>query len=249
MTRAFWILLRRELAALANAPVTYVMLLLMALFMLFVVMGAAINLEQTTQYNLLHLMFRSLPIWFPLLMAAPLLTMGLLAEEFKSGTIEMLMTAPVTDLDVVLSKFTAALIFYLALMMPAVIDIFVFQWMTDYAVPIPAAQHVFTYIMLLLYGMFFCSIGLYVSSLTRSQMMAAFLSLMTILFIFFIGLLKYRTTHPFWEEFLDYILIIQHMIIYSEGVFDTRPMAFYLSATLLFLALTQRSLAARRLKT
>ncbi len=249
MTRAFWILLRRELAALANSPVTYVMLLLMSLFMLFVVMGAAVNLEQVTHLNLLQLIFRSLPIWFPILIIAPLLTMGLLADEFKSGTIEMLMTAPVTDLDVVLSKFFAALIFYFALMLPAVIDIFVFQWLTDNAVPIPTAQHVLTYGMLLLYGMFFCSLGLYVSSLTRSQMMAAFLSMMSILFIFFIGLLRYRTTHPFWESFLDYILIIQHMIIYSEGVLDTRPLVFYLSSTLLLLALTQRSLAARRLKT
>jgi ABC-2 type transport system permease protein len=248
MTRAFWILLRREISALASSPVTYAMLLMMALFMFFVVMGAAVNLEQAAHLNLLQLIFRSLPIWFPLLIIAPLLTMGLLADEFKSGTIEMLMTAPVTDLDVVLSKFCAALLFFLALMAPAVIDILAFQWITQSAVPIPAAQHLLTYLMLLLYGMFFCSIGLYVSSLTRSQMMAAFLSLIGILFVFFIGLLRYRTTDPFWESLLDYILIIQHMIIFSEGVLDTRPLVFYLSGTMLFLALTQRSLAARRLK-
>jgi len=249
MTRAFWVLLKREWAGLAGSPVAYVILTLMALFMLFVALGAAANLEQVSQLNLLQLIFRSLPIWFPILFIAPLLTMGMFSDEYKSGTIELLMTAPVTDLDVVLSKFFAAVSFFVILLLPAVINVLAFQWLTGHQVPIDWSHHVLTYLLLLLYGMFFCSLGLYISSLTKSQMLAAFLSFIIILLIFFIFLLRYRTTDPFWESFLEYISVIQHMILFSEGVVDSRPVVFYLSMTAFFVFMTQRSLAAHRLKT
>ncbi|MEO0453262.1 MAG: ABC transporter permease [Verrucomicrobiota bacterium] len=248
MTKAFFVLLKREISSMAGSPIAYIMLVVMSLFTLFVIYGAAVNLEQTSQMNILQLIFRSLPIWFPILIMSPLITMGLFAEEYKTGTIEMLMTAPVTDLDVVLSKFSAAVIFYSALWIPAWIDVIVFQVLTDGAAPIHLAHYILTYVMLILLGMFFGSMGLFLSSLTRSQLLAAFLSVISILVIFFIGLLRYQTTDPFVEDLLGYILIIQHMIIFSEGVVDSRPFIFYLSSTLLFLALTQRVLAVKRLK-
>jgi len=112
-----------------------------------------------------------------LLFVMPMLTMGLFSEEKKRGTIELLLTAPLTDLQVVLGKFFAGVAFFLILLLTT--------WIPTgflYLYSSPASGPIFTaYLGLLLYGLALIAIGLFISTLTENQIIAAVLSFGAIL--------------------------------------------------------------------
>src|SRR5213596_4374923 len=117
--RKFYTLLSREVSSYFYSPIAYIVLV----FFLFV-SGADFYFQisfmnqRPVQYSVQEAFFNSVFFWFAFVLIFPLITMRLFAEEFKLGTIEPLMTAPVRDWQVVLSKFFGALIFYIILWIP-----------------------------------------------------------------------------------------------------------------------------------
>src|SRR4029077_14246308 len=117
--------------------------------------------------------FNSVFFWFAFVLIFPLITMRLFAEEFKLGTIEPLMTAPVRDLQVVLAKFFGAFVFYIALWIPTLLYFAIFQKITHEPATTSTGAFWGSYLMLLLLGMFYLSVGCLASVVTKNQIIAA----------------------------------------------------------------------------
>ena len=113
------------------------------------------------------------------------------SEEFKLGTIESLMTAPVKDWQVVVTKWLGCLIFYIILWIPTAIYFWVFNWATKAQAAHAPGAYAGSYLLLLLMGMFYFSVGCFASVLTKNQIIAAVISLVMILVLLFAGLLQY----------------------------------------------------------
>src|ERR671924_278495 len=158
--RKFYILLSREVSSYFYSPIAYIVLF----FFLFV-SGADFYFQisfmnqRAVQYSIQEAFFNSVFFWFAFVLIFPLITMRLFSEEFKLGTIEPLTTAPVRDWQVVLAKFFGALLFYLILWLPTVIYFWIFQVITHEPAAHSAGAYAGSYLMLLLLGMFYLSIG------------------------------------------------------------------------------------------
>lgn len=247
MTRAFWVLLKREIGALLLSPIAYVLFVCMSVVLGFTFLVCVEWIDKGfRQMPLLGMIFSTFQFWISLIVLCPILTMRLFSDEYKSGTIEALLTAPVTEWDVVLSKFFSSVTVYTILLSPSALCLAVFQLLTHNQVPLVWGPVVLTYSMLFLVGMFWLSIGVFASSLTRNQIIAAIISFTGIAILFFIGMLVYMISESSWKEMLEYFFTYQHVTTFGQGLFDSRPVVFYLSGTLFFLTLTQRVLAYRR---
>jgi len=248
MTRAFWILWKREVGAILHSPIAWVLMTCMALINGFSFSQCVAYLGQgVKEFTVMQIYFYIFHFWFLLIILVPILTMRLFSEEYKTGTIEMLLTAPVLDGDVILSKFFGALFFYLLLWIPSLVGLAIFQWITHHAVPIAWIPLGFSYLMVTLVGMLYLSIGLFASVLSRNQAVSAMISFTVIALLFFSGVLSYLVRDPGWREALNYIFTLEQMRAFSAGLFDSRPVVFYLSGTVFFLILTRQVMAGRRL--
>jgi len=177
-----------------------------------------------------------------LLFMMPMLTMGLFSEEKKRGTIELLLTAPVTDIEVVLGKFFGAAAFYLILLASTWIPMAVlYLYGSPASGPILAA-----YLGLLLYGMAILAIGLFISTLTENQIVAAVLSFGTILVLWLVDAVAQRAESPTTKGVFTYLSILNHLDDFLKGVLATSHVIFYVSLMLMALFLTYRSIDSLR---
>jgi len=249
MTRALWILWKREVGAILHSPIAWVLLTCMSLINGFSFSQCVAYLDQgVKEFTVMQIYFYIFHFWFLLIILVPILTMRLFSKEYKTGTIEMLLTAPVKDGDVILSKFFGVLFFYLLLWIPSLLGLAIFQAVTHQAVPVAWIPLGFSYLMVTLVGMLYLSIGLFASVLTRNQAVAAMISFTMIALLFFSGFLSYLVRDPGWREALSYIFTLEQMRSFSAGLFDSRPVVFYLSGTVFFLILTRQVMSGRRLK-
>ncbi len=175
-----------------------------------------------------------------LVFLTPLVTMRSMASELRSGTVELLLTAPVTDGQIVLGKFLAVFGLFTAMLGITVFHTGILFWhsMPDIA-PVLSA-----YLGLLLLGAAFGSLGLFFSSLTRSQLVAGMLTLLSLLVLW---LLEF--TGPEWGgtgQILGYLSVTGHIADFTRGVIATRDIVFYLSFTAFWLFLTRESVRSRR---
>jgi len=184
--------------------------------------------------------FNTYFFWFGFVLPFPLFTMRLFAEEYKMGTIEPLMTAPVRDLQVLLAKYFGALFFYIILWAPSLLYFVIFQWQSRQSAAGAVGAYAGAYSMLLLIGMFYIAIGCLASALTKNQVVAAIISFAAISLMFYSGLLSFLLPNasPFLRDLTGYLSAIEHMMQFSQGIFDTRPVVFYLSMTALVLYFT-----------
>jgi ABC-2 type transport system permease protein len=248
MTRALWILWKREVGAILHSPIAWVLLTCMSLINGFSFSQCVAYLGQgVKEFTVMQIYFYIFHFWFLLIILVPILTMRLFSEEYKTGTIEMLLTAPVKDGDVILAKFFGVLFFYLLLWIPSLLGLVIFQLVTHQAVPVAWIPLGFSYLMVTLVGMLYLSIGLFASVLTRNQAVAAMISFTMIALLFFAGFLSYLVRDPGWREVLNYIFTLEQMRSFSAGLFDSRPVVFYLSGTAFFLILTRQVMTGRRL--
>jgi ABC-2 type transport system permease protein len=170
--------------------------------------------------------------------------MRLLSEEKKTGTMEVLMTAPVTDAEVVLAKFLAAFVFYLViwlptLLYPLIIEIFGnLDWGRVWS----------GYFGIALIGMPFLAIGLLASSLTDNQIVAVILSFVILAVLFSVGLLDYILAGSKLKAVFSYLSIWRHFHDFGRGVIDTKPLVYYLSLAAFSLFVTVRVVEMRRWK-
>ena len=176
-----------------------------------------------------------------LLFTLPLVTMRTYSEEKRTGTIELLLTAPLTDLQIVLGKFLGGLVLYLAMLGITVIHIgFLFAFGN------PEWRPVLTgYLGLLLMGGCFLSLGLFVSSLTRNQIVAGMVTFAVFLMFWIINWIS-AFTGPTTQSVLNYLSITEHLNDFARGVIDTKHLVYYFSFIAFSLFLTVRAVDSER---
>lgn len=247
--RKFFVLLSREVRSYFYSPIAYIVLVFFLLVsgIDFYFQLSFMN-QRPVSYTVQEAFFNSVFFWFAFVLIFPLITMRLFAEEFKLGTIEPLMTAPVRDWQVVLSKFFGALVFYIVLWLPTLLYFAIFQAVTHQAAANSLGAYAGAYLMLLLLGMFYLSVGCLASAMTKNQIIAAIISFCVITMLFFLGLVSFilldisSTT----RQLLGYFSAIEQMGTLSRGEIDTRPMVLYLSMTIVMLTLTHQVFQSRK---
>lgn len=178
---------------------------------------------------------------FVLLLLGPVLTMRLLAEEAKLGTVELLLTAPVRDFEVVLGKFFSALVIVLILLaMTLYYPLLLFVFASPDLGPVISG-----YFGAALLAAFFLSVGLFASSLSNSQIVSAVVGLVILLMFWFIDrAADFFSGLP--ESILTFVSPRSHFTDFTRGIVDTEAVIYYLSLTAIFLFLTVRALESRR---
>lgn len=237
---------KREIKAYFVSPVAYVILgiflLLVGFFFYLMLMHFNARSMMMAQYpymaggmNLNEMVVRPLfqNMSIIILLVIPMLTMRLYAEEKKSGTIELLFTAPLLDAETALGKFLAA--FFMLFLMSALAILYPFilsrvstiEWGPVWS----------GYAGFLLMGGAFISIGLLISAFSSNQIVAAILTFGVLLFFWIIGWASEFASGAF-SNVLSYLSIIEHFDDFSKGVCDTRDIVYYLSTIFLGLFAT-----------
>ena len=203
----------------------------------------ASNPQIAAQLNPLQMVFRPLfaVLGIILLFLVPFITMRLMAEEKRSGTAELLFTYPLTDWAVILGKFGAALLIYLILLAftasyPLVLGLFT---RLDWG-PLGAG-----YLGLVLLGAACLSLGLFASSLTENQIVAAILTFGALL-LFWILNWAANSAAGFWKDVLNYVSFFQHFENATQGILDTTDIIYYFSFAFFGMFLTHSVIQSRR---
>ena len=242
--RRFLAIVGREWRAYFFSPLAYVIL---AAFLglngyVFTIILAVLNEPGAPKDQaLLYLFANGFTSWFTLFVV-PIIAMRLFPEERKSGTIEVLLTSPVSEGEVVLGKFAGALGFFLTLWAPSLI----YVWILRSHAAIDLGPVASAYVGIVLMGGYFVSVGTFASTLTKNQIVAAIVTFGMLVPIFSTGLLDYLIRDPKSRENLNYVNMWVHLEEFARGVVDTRRLVYYLSATAFFLFLATASLAAKK---
>jgi ABC-2 type transport system permease protein len=246
--KIFLTLIRREWSAFFYAPVAYaVMIFFLILMGLSFSMLVHVLAEGPASGGVVRLLLgESLFFWIAMLMVAPVLTMRLFAEEKRTGTLETLMTAPVGDATVVLAKYTAVLIVFGILWLPTLLYPVLLAQVSPHHAPMDYAALGTAYVGIGCIGAFFLSIGLLSSSLTRNQAVSAVMTMVLLCLFFFWGFIPYYARSGTMQEWGRYTSAVLHMMEFSRGVLDTRPLLFYGSGTAFMLFLTVKVVEARK---
>jgi ABC-2 type transport system permease protein len=235
------VIARRELFSYFVSPIAYV-----AMFLFLIACGFAFMQDFAPgQPAVMRHVFEWM-LWF-LVFIVPVLCMGTISQEWASGTIETLMTAPVGDAEVVIGKFLGSLGFVLVLLAPTLIYVVL---MASYATPrLDLGPVVNAYVGMVLAAALFVAVSLFCSSLTRSQVVAAvsafaILAVMTIV-PWLVG--AWAALPDFWRRVANQGVYGRYAD-FSKGVFDVGHVVFFLVATGIFLFGTVKVLEFRRWK-
>ena len=248
---AFWTLYKRELSNYFQSALAYIVLAASAFVqgILFVFIVNAVANSNYKEQSVMQIFFTWPLFWLILLVQIPLITMRVFSEEFKLGTIEMLLTAPVREWDVVLAKFFGSLTFFLILWLPITLDLIALQLFSSPPPPVYWSQIGLTALTLTLVGGFYVSLGVFTSVLTRNQIIAAVLCFALVFTAFGVALLRWvQHTDATLLSWISYVSLPEHLENAVQGLFDSRPIVFYLTITAFMLTLTQRILQGRRLR-
>lgn len=230
-------LTKRELIAYFLSPMAYIILtvflvLIGYLFFEFLTFSRRADMSQILGFMGF--------IWIFIL---PLLTMRLFADEFDSGTIETLMTAPVTTIEVVLSKYLASLVFLLVLILPTMLYAAI---LFAFGKPDPGPV-VAGYFGLFLLGAFYLAVGLVASACVRAQIAAAVISIVLLLLLYILGyIIRPEAVDPL-SKALRYISFSQHFFgAFTKGIIDTRDVLYFVTTSVFCIFLTTVIVTVRR---
>lgn len=237
--RGAWTIATREFASMFRVPLGWVVIaLFLALSGLVFVQQAITPGEPATMRTFFN-------VWWQLLVfLAPAVSMRLLSDELRSGTIEPLLTAPVSELAVAVGKYTAAVLFLLAMLVPTLAYVGV---LISLAEP-DMGSIIAGYAGIVLLGMLYLSVGLLASSLTSSQTLA-FLSTMFVLLLAEIALVRGAAALPPGSAIGDTLLALaptRRLVDFSRGLIPLEHVAFFVGGSAFFVALTVVSLEVRR---
>ena len=238
--RHYLTILSQEIRALLFSPITYVTAVLFLLVMsgLFTVILDQYSKEALETAPAV-IFFGS--FWIPVFFMVPSLTMKSFAEERRMGTLETLLTSPVSTTEVVLGKFTAAYIFYLLLWGSTLGFHYILHVYAHDARYLDSGPLIGGYLFIAVSGLLFISVGILASALTRSYEVAAILSF-TILFTVIFGMRFLDQTSALNTGFLhpakatvDSLQIMRHVDDFTHGIVDTRQVFFYITGAVLAL--------------
>lgn len=251
--RNVWIICRKELSSYFVSPIAYILLLIFGLvvgyffwFFLgrFVVIGMEMQMRGET-----YPMSINEEIIRPLLgnmsviglFFIPMITMRLFAEEKRTGTIELLATSPVRDHEIIIGKWLAAVLLYSCLLLFTALNLaFLFRYGNPDWKPL-----LVNYLGLLLQAGAFLAIGIFLSTLTRNQIIAGATTFGVILLLWLISWVgEYETAT--WARVLSYMSVITHFESFGRGVIDSKDAIFYITVIFLGLFFTARSMESLR---
>ena len=245
--RHYFTLLGHELRMLLFAPSTYIAAVLFLAVMGFIFTGLLEAYSKAPQEFSPATGFFQL-FWLPVFFMVPLLTMKTISEERRLGTLETLLTTPVSTGEVVLGKYSAAYLLYLLLWGSTGGFFYLLYRFSHDGRFIDVGPLLGGYLFVAVTGLLFIAIGIFASAVTRSQAVAGILCF-SLLFLFILGL---RLIEGFvnldalfrpdlllpLQTALGYARIFDHLEDFSHGVIDTRQVFFYLSGTTLMLILS-----------
>jgi ABC-2 type transport system permease protein len=178
-----------------------------------------------------------------ILFLAPMLTMGVYAEERRRGTMELLMTSPITEIQIVLGKFFATLTLFAIMLFPTALYV---SYLCFHSEPrTPWMLILAGYLGAMLLGASLLAIGSFISSLTESQLIAVVLSFGAILILWVLDF-AVRGSDSVAGQIFQYISVIHHYDDFTHGVIDTSSVIYYVSVPILFLFFTVRSIDSIR---
>lgn len=238
----FWAVLRREMLSLWVTPLAWVLLgvflILQGGIFYSIVAHFATFTDLSVDEGPLGAYFgqNSVFLLMTLLLVCPALSMRLLAEERRSGTIEALMTAPVGSAGVVLGKYAAALVTYVLIWIPTVLYIVILRktGSVDWLVMLSS------YLGLLLVGAQYLAIGILSSSLSKSQFVALLLTVLIQFGLFVLGIGEYIFDPGVFHDVCSYVSLAGHMEDFSKGIVDTRRLLYDGTTAVFCLFLTIR---------
>ncbi len=176
-----------------------------------------------------------------ILFALPMITMRTYSEEKRSGTIELLLTSPVTDMQIILGKFLGAMGLYTAMLAVTIVYIAILFLLGK-----PEWRPIATgYLGLLLMGGCFISVGLLISSLTKNQIVAGFMTFVVFLMLWVINWVG-ESSGPTTREVVNYLSVTEHFNDFARGILDTKHIIYYLSFITFGLFLTAKSVDSER---
>jgi len=242
---------RREVGAYFASPIAYVMIgffsLLFGYFFYALLsyfqrqsmqMGAGPQAMNINQMLVGPLLMNATVI---LLFVFPLITMRTYSEEKRSGTIELLLTSPLTDLQIILGKFAGAMTLYAAMLAVTLVHMVMLSAFGN-----PEWKPIATgYLGLLLMGGCFISVGLLISSLTKNQIVSAMVTFAVFLLLWVINWIG-AFVGPTSQAVLQHLSITEHFDDFAKGVIDTKHLVYYASFMALGLFLTMKSVDSER---
>src|SRR4051812_3650185 len=244
---------QKELKSYFSSPIAYIVLgfwallygyFFFALLQFFVRQSMQMGQFQGPQaMNVNQQMIRPLVqnVTILVLFLMPMVTMRTYSEEKRSGTIELLLTSPITDWQIILGKFFGAMALYAAMLGVTLIHLAVlFIYGRPEWKPIATA-----YLGLLLLGGCFISLGLFISSLTKNQIVAGMVTFAVFLLLWIITWIG-SFSGPTVDQLTQYLSIVQHLDDFGKGVLDTTHIIYYLSFITFGLFLTAKSVDSER---
>jgi ABC-2 type transport system permease protein len=245
---------RKEMGNYFVSPVAYVVvgifLLICAMFFNFYVSAVVQNFAMQAAEGMnqpMDMPGEVLRAFFGLLSTlilflTPMLTMSVYAEERKRGTMELLMTSPITETQIVLGKFFAALTLFFTMLVPTLAAVGFLYFTSD---PHPSIKIILVgYLGALLLGGCLIALGTFVSSLTENQLIAAVITFAAFLIVWIIDQIGPSTGNI--SQVLQYLSVIRHYEDFARGVVDTSTLIYYVSFMALFIFLTVRSVDSIR---
>jgi ABC-2 type transport system permease protein len=240
-----WPVFARELSQYFNTPLGFIYIdvfVLLTGFFFFELFKFFTN-EQASLRNL----FVLLP-WIYLFFV-PAISMRLIAEDRKIGTVEVLMTLPLRDWEVVLSKYFAAFIFLTISLLLTIPLVFVVARSAAEGVSLDYGPIMGGYLAAILMGGAYLAVGIFFSSLTDNQIVAFILSIVTMAIFLLIGIPDVSGYFPpILQRFAMNISLVSHFYSVGRGVIDSRDLLYYLSVIFLFVFFTIRSVESRKWK-
>lgn len=246
------VICRKELGSYFTSPIAYILLTLFGVifgYFFWVVLGSFLNYSMEAQMsgssypmNLNEQIIRPLLSNVAVigLFFIPLITMRLFAEEKRSGTIELLATSPIRDIEIVIGKWLAAVALYACLLLFTAINFaFLFRYGHPDWKPLAIA-----YLGLLLQAGALLALGTFISTLTKNQIIAGAVTFAVCLLLWIVGWVDFETAA--WAHVLSYFSVVNHFESFARGVLDSKDAIFYATAIFTGLFFTARSMESLR---
>jgi len=246
--RGFWPIFKRELFGFFVTPLAWVLivvfLVVQGMHFFLLVDHFALELDVVSDETPLSAFFGNTVLFYVVLFVlVPPMTMRLFAEERRSGTIESLMTAPVSSAAVVLAKYAAVLTTYIAMWVPTVLYLVILGRTGE----LDRHQAASAYLGVLLVGAGYLALGLCASALTQSQFLAMIWTALVLLILFTLGIGEFVTRDgTVMHDICAHVSVWGHMNDFASGIVDSRRLVFYGTMVLLPLYVATRAVDAWR---
>ncbi|RMF76692.1 MAG: hypothetical protein D6744_12090 [Planctomycetota bacterium] len=231
-------IMQRELLALFCSPIGYIVI---AGFLLLT--GVIVLVTDTFgpgKPATLRTIFEFTP--FVLTIIIPAISMRMLSEEYRSGTIETLMTAPLSDAQMVVGKYLAALLFYTLMLGATLVYLLLMMWFGNPDVGVSLSS----YLGLLLAGAAFAAFGVFTSSLTSNQIVAWILGTVPLMLFVWFGAFMVRYSQGAVRDVLQKINVSRHLDLFNRGLISAESVVFFVGLAVLFLFVTIKVVESRR---